>query len=235
MLDSLKQEVFEANLLLPKHNLITFTWGNVSGIDRQKGLVVIKPSGVDYDSMKASDMVVVDLKTGQKVEGDLNPSTDTATHLELYKACEDIKGIVHTHSRNATSWAQAGLDIPALGTTGADYFYGPVPCTRQMTDEEIKGQYEKDTGSVIIETFKKRNINFMDMPGVIVYSHGPFTWGTSPENAVHNAVVLEEIAFMAFQSTLLRSGKIEPMQQVLLDKHYLRKHGKNAYYGQSHK
>ncbi|SPT69884.1 L-ribulose-5-phosphate 4-epimerase [Anaerobiospirillum thomasii] len=235
MLESLKEEVFEANLLLPKHNLITFTWGNVSGIDREKGLVVIKPSGVEYDNMRASDMVVVDLMTGQKVEGSLNPSTDTPTHLELYKACEDIKGIVHTHSRNATSWAQAGLDIPALGTTGADYFYGDIPCTRQMTDEEINGEYEKETGTVIIETFNKRSLAFKDMPGVIVYSHGPFTWGKSPENAVHNAVVLEEIAFMAYQSTMLRGGRIEPMQKTLLDKHYLRKHGKNAYYGQGNK
>lgn len=235
MLESLKEEVFEANLLLPKHNLITFTWGNVSGIDREKGLVVIKPSGVEYDNMRASDMVVVDLMTGQKVEGSLNPSTDTPTHLELYKACEDIKGIVHTHSRNATSWAQAGLDIPALGTTGADYFYGDIPCTRQMTDEEINGEYEKETGTVIIETFNKRSLAFKDMPGVIVYSHGPFTWGKSPENAVHNAVVLEEIAFMAYQSTMLRGGRIEPMQKTLLDKHYLRKHGKNAYYGQGKK
>ncbi|SPT71450.1 L-ribulose-5-phosphate 4-epimerase [Anaerobiospirillum thomasii] len=235
MLESLKEEVFEANLLLPKHNLITFTWGNVSGIDRENGLVVIKPSGVEYDNMRASDMVVVDLMTGQKVEGSLNPSTDTPTHLELYKACEDIKGIVHTHSRNATSWAQAGLDIPALGTTGADYFYGDIPCTRQMTDEEINGEYEKETGTVIIETFNKRSLAFKDMPGVIVYSHGPFTWGKSPENAVHNAVVLEEIAFMAYQSTMLRGGRIEPMQKTLLDKHYLRKHGKNAYYGQGNK
>ena len=235
MLESLKEEVFEANLLLPKHNLITFTWGNVSGIDREKGLVVIKPSGVEYDNMRASDIVVVDLMTGQKVEGSLNPSTDTPTHLELYKACEDIKGIVHTHSRNATSWAQAGLDIPALGTTGADYFYGDIPCTRQMTDEEINGEYEKETGTVIIETFNKRSLAFKDMPGVIVYSHGPFTWGKSPENAVHNAVVLEEIAFMAYQSTMLRGGRIEPMQKTLLDKHYLRKHGKNAYYGQGNK
>ncbi len=197
--------------------------------------MVIKPSGVEYDNMRASDMVVVDLMTGQKVEGSLNPSTDTPTHLELYKACEDIKGIVHTHSRNATSWAQAGLDIPALGTTGADYFYGDIPCTRQMTDEEINGEYEKETGTVIIETFNKRSLAFKDMPGVIVYSHGPFTWGKSPENAVHNAVVLEEIAFMAYQSTMLRGGRIEPMQKTLLDKHYLRKHGKNAYYGQGNK
>lgn len=233
MLEDLKEEVFKANLLLPKHNLVTFTWGNVSGIDRNEGLMVIKPSGVDYDTMKASDMVVVDLETGKKVEGDLNPSTDTDTHLELYRACEDIKGVVHTHSRYAASWAQAGIDIPALGTTGADYFYGAVPCTRMMTDEEIKGSYEVETGKVIVETFKTRGIAMKDVPAVIVHSHGPFTWGTSPYNAVHNAVVLEEVAFMAFHSKMLLGGHIEPMQQTLLDKHYLRKHGKNAYYGQA--
>ncbi|HIV15329.1 MAG TPA: L-ribulose-5-phosphate 4-epimerase [Candidatus Avisuccinivibrio pullicola] len=233
MLEALKEEVFRANLLLPKYNLVTFTWGNVSGIDRKEGLMVIKPSGVEYDTMKASDMVVVDLETGKKVEGDLNPSTDTDTHLELYRACEDIMGVVHTHSRYAASWAQAGMDIPALGTTGADYFYGPVPCTRMMTDDEINGSYEAETGKVIVETFKNRNVPMKDVPAVIVHSHGPFTWGTSPDNAVHNAVVLEELAFMAFHSLMLRGGKIDPMQQTLLDKHYLRKHGKNAYYGQA--
>lgn len=232
MLEELKEKVFKANLDLPKHGLVTFTWGNVSGIDREKGLVVIKPSGVDYETMKASDMVVVDLETGKKVEGDLNPSTDTPTHLELYRACSDIMGVVHTHSRNATSWAQAGLDIPALGTTGADYFYGPIPCTRMMTPQEINGEYEAETGKVIIETFQDRKINFKDVPAVLVHSHGPFTWGKSPDNAVYNAVVLEEVAFMAFQATMLRGGTIKPMQQELLDKHYLRKHGANAYYGQ---
>lgn len=235
MLEKLKEEVFKANLLLPKYGLITFTWGNVSGIDREQGLMVIKPSGVEYDEMKASDMVVVDLKTGDKVEGDLNPSTDTQTHLALYRACADIKGIVHTHSRNATSWAEAGLDIPALGTTGADYFYGDIPCTRKMTEDEINGEYELETGNVIIETFKERNIAFKDVPAVIVHSHGPFTWGTSPYNAVHNAVVLEEVAFMAYQAATLRNNNIERMQQTLLDKHYLRKHGANAYYGQAKK
>lgn len=232
MLEELKEKVFRANLDLPKHGLVTFTWGNVSGIDREKGLVVIKPSGVDYETMKASDMVVVDLETGKKVEGDLNPSTDTPTHLELYRASADIKGVVHTHSRNATSWAQAGLDIPALGTTGADYFYGPIPCTRLMTREEINGNYEAETGKVIVETFLDRKINFKDVPAVLVQSHGPFTWGTSPDNAVYNAVVLEEVAFMAFHTQMLRNGFVKPMQQELLDKHYLRKHGANAYYGQ---
>lgn len=233
MLEDLKNEVFKANLELPQRNLVTYTWGNVSGIDRDAGLVVIKPSGVDYESMTAADMVVIDLKTGEKVEGDLNPSTDTATHLELYRACEDIMGIVHTHSRYAASWAQAGMDIPALGTTGADYFYGAVPCTRMMTDAEIQGEYEAETGKVIVETFRERGIPMKDVPAVIVHSHGPFTWGTSPANAVYNAVVLEEVAFMAFHSFMLRGGKIDSMQQTLLDKHYLRKHGANAYYGQA--
>ena len=232
MLDELKKKVFEANLELPKHGLVTFTWGNVSGIDRDAGMIVIKPSGVEYEEMSVNDMVVIDLKTGKKVEGDLNPSTDTETHLELYRACPDIMGIVHTHSRYAASFAQAGMDIPALGTTGADYFYGPVPCTRPMTDEEIKGAYEAETGKVIVETFKKRGIQMKDVPACVVYSHGPFTWGTSPYNAVYNAVVLEEIAFMDFHALMLRGGRMDAMQQVLLDKHYLRKHGKNAYYGQ---
>ncbi len=232
MLEELKKEVFKANLELPKHGLVTFTWGNVSGIDRDAGLVVIKPSGVEYETMSAEDMVVVDLKTGERVEGRLNPSTDTATHLALYRACPDIMGVVHTHSRYAASFAQAGRDIPALGTTGADYFYGPVPCTRPMTDAEIKGDYELETGNVIVETFKKRGIEMKDVPGALVYSHGPFTWGKSPDNAVYNAVVLEEIAFMAYHTITLRNGEATPMQQVLLDKHYLRKHGKNAYYGQ---
>lgn len=231
MLEELKHAVFKANLDLPKHNLVTFTWGNVSGIDRNAGLVVIKPSGVDYETMKASDMVVVDLETGNVVEGDLNPSTDTATHLEIYKACENIGGIVHTHSRNATSFAQAGLDIPALGTTGADYFYGDIPCTRKMTKEEIAGEYERETGKLIVETFKTRNIQLKDVPACLVYSHGPFCWGKDPDNAVYNAVVLEEVAYMAYHALTLRSD-LTRMQQELLDKHYLRKHGKNAYYGQ---
>lgn len=231
MLEDLKKAVFEANLDLPKHGLVTFTWGNVSGIDRKSGLVVIKPSGVDYETMKVEDMVVVDLKTGETVEGDLNPSTDTPTHLELYRSCPDIQGVVHTHSRNATSFAQAGIDIPALGTTGADYFYGAIPCTRKMTKQEIESEYELETGKVIVETFKKRNINMMDVPACVVYSHGPFVWGKSPANAVYNAVVLEEVAFMAYHALTLRPD-LQPMQQDLLDKHYLRKHGANAYYGQ---
>ena len=229
MLEQLKKEVFEANMLLPKYGLITFTWGNVSGVDREKGLMVIKPSGVEYDTMTAEDMVVVDLKTGKKVEGDLNPSSDTDTHVALYNAFPDIKGVVHTHSRWATTFAQAGMGIPALGTTHADYFYGEIPCTRKMTPEEIGGKYELETGNVIIETFKDKAPN--DIPAVLVHSHGPFTWGTDPHNAVHNAVVLEELAFMAWHNIMMNPN-IAPMQQELLDKHYLRKHGANAYYGQ---
>ena len=229
MLEQLKKEVFEANMLLPKYGLITFTWGNVSGVDREKGLMVIKPSGVEYDTMKAEDMVVVDLKTGKKVDGDLNPSSDTDTHVALYNAFSDIKGVVHTHSRWATTFAQAGMGIPALGTTHADYFYGEIPCTRKMTTEEIGGKYELETGNVIIETFKDKAPN--DIPAVLVHSHGPFTWGTDPHNAVHNAVVLEELAFMAWHNIMMNPN-IAPMQQELLDKHYLRKHGANAYYGQ---
>ena len=229
MLEALKQAVFEANLLLPKHNLVTFTWGNVSGVDREQGLMVIKPSGVDYDTMTAEDMVVVDLKTGKKVEGDLNPSSDTDTHVVLYNAFPEIGGIVHTHSRWATSFAQAGRGIPALGTTHGDYFYGEIPCTRKMTPDEIGGKYELETGNVIVETFKDKQPN--DIPAVLVHSHGPFTWGTDPKNAVHNAVVLEEVAFMAWHALQMRPD-LPPMQQELLDKHYLRKHGANAYYGQ---
>ena len=216
-------------MLLPKYGLITFTWGNVSGVDREKGLMVIKPSGVEYDTMKPEDMVVVDLKTGKKVEGDLNPSSDTDTHVALYNAFPDIKGVVHTHSRWATTFAQAGMGIPALGTTHGDYFYGEIPCTRKMTPEEIGGKYELETGNVIIETFNDKEPN--DIPAVLVHSHGPFTWGTDPHNAVHNAVVLEELAFMAWHNIMMNPG-IQPMQQELLDKHYLRKHGANAYYGQ---
>lgn len=229
MLKKLKKEVFHANLLLPEHGLVTFTWGNVSGIDRKKGLVVIKPSGVSYSDIEFSDMVVVELETGNVVEGELKPSSDTATHLELYKAFPNIGGIVHTHSRWATSFAQAGRGIPALGTTHADYFYGEIPCTRKMTQAEIEGEYEKETGTVIIETFKDKDPDAI--PAVVVYSHGPFAWGTDAMNAVHNAVVLEEIAFMNFHAMQLEP-KLQPMQQELLDKHYLRKHGKDAYYGQ---
>lgn len=229
MLEKLKQEVFEANLLLPKYKLVTFTWGNVSGVDCEKGLMVIKPSGVEYDTMKCEDMVVVDLKTGKKVEGDLNPSSDTDTHVALYNAFPNIKGIVHTHSRWATVFAQSGRGIPALGTTHGDYFYGEIPCTRKMTPEEIAGKYELETGNVIIETFDGKNPD--DIPSVLVHSHGPFCWGTDPMNAVHNAVVLEELAFMAWHC-LSMNPSLPPMQQELLDKHYLRKHGANAYYGQ---
>ncbi|MBR1583476.1 MAG: L-ribulose-5-phosphate 4-epimerase [Spirochaetales bacterium] len=228
MLEKLKEEVLKANLLLPKHNLVTFTWGNVSAIDRKSGLIVIKPSGVEYDEMKASDMVVVDLE-GNVVEGKLRPSSDTPTHIELYKAFPDIGGVVHTHSRWATSFAQAGLEIRPMGTTHADYFYGPIPCTRSLTDEEIKGQYEKNTGTVIIETFMGIDPNAV--PGVLVRNHGPFAWGTSAANAVHNAVVMEEVAFMNYHAMTLRP-EAPCVSQTLLDKHYYRKHGKNAYYGQ---
>lgn len=232
MLEELKQAVFEANLLLPKYDLVTFTWGNVSGVDREKGLMVIKPSGVEYDTMRPEDMVVVSLKTGEKVEGDLNPSSDTDTHVVLYNAFPDIGGIVHTHSRWATTFAQAGQGIEALGTTHGDYFYGEIPCTRKMTPEEIGGKYELETGNVIVETFRDKSAN--DIPAVLVHSHGPFCWGTSPKNAVHNAVVLEELAFMAWHAKMLNPA-LPPMQQKLLDKHYLRKHGANAYYGQGKK
>ena len=231
MLEDLKQKVYEANMLLPKHGLITFTWGNVSGIDRNSGLFVIKPSGVEYDVMKPEDMVVVDLD-GNKVEGELNPSSDTETHRVLYREFPNIGGVVHTHSRWATTFAQAGQGIRAYGTTQADYFYGEIPCTRDMTSEEIKGAYEYETGVVIAETF--RQINPDHMPAVLVKNHGPFTWGTDPFNAVHNAVVLEEGAMMAFHTQLLTGSRV-PMPQVLLDKHFLRKHGPDAYYGQKKK
>jgi L-ribulose-5-phosphate 4-epimerase len=230
MLEQLKQEVLEANLLLPKYALVTFTWGNVSGIDRKVGLMVIKPSGVEYDKMTSEDMVVVELVTGKCVEGKLNPSSDTQTHLELYKAFPDIGGVVHTHSRWATIFAQAGRGIPPLGTTHADYFYGEIPCTRKMTEQEIRGAYERETGSVIIECFKE--INPGDVPGALVCNHGPFSWGRNPYNAVHNAVVMEEVAMMAWHDLALFGTKLSVMQQTLLDKHFLRKHGANAYYGQ---
>lgn len=228
MLERLKEEVLKANLLLPQFGLVTFTWGNVSGIDREKGLVVIKPSGVEYDTMTADDMVVTDLD-GNVVEGKYKPSSDTPTHVELYKAFPNIGGIVHTHSRWATSFAQAHRDIPALGTTHGDYFYGDIPCTRLMTAQEIGGEYEKETGKVIIETFKDKDPDAV--PAVLVASHGPFSWGKTPYEAVHNAVVLEEVSFMALQAMSL-NPEIGKMQKELLDKHYLRKHGKNAYYGQ---
>lgn len=228
MLEELKKEVCKANLDLVKYGLVIFTWGNVSGIDREKELVVIKPSGVSYDNMKPEHMVVLDLN-GKVVEGQLNPSSDTATHLELYKKFKNIGGIVHTHSKFAVSWAQAGKSIPAMGTTHADYFYGNIPCTRRMTETEVKGEYEKETGTVIIETFK--NINPDEMPAVLVHSHGPFTWGKNPDDAVHNSVVLENIAEIAL-NMLSINPKAGEMDKYLLDKHFLRKHGKNAYYGQ---
>jgi L-ribulose-5-phosphate 4-epimerase len=231
MLTQLKQQVLEANLDLPRHKLVTFTWGNVSAVDRERGLVVIKPSGVEYEHMTAEDMVVVDLASGRTVEGAKKPSSDTATHLALYREFADIGGIVHTHSRHATIWAQAGLDIPAWGTTHADYFYGAIPCTRLMTQDEIEHDYELETGNVIIETFRQRDINPNAIPAVLVNAHGPFAWGKDAHNAVHNAVVLEEIAYMGIFSRQLTPG-IHSMQRELLDKHYLRKHGQNAYYGQ---
>ncbi len=231
MLEQLKETVLKANLLLPKHGLVTFTWGNVSGVDREAGLMVIKPSGVEYDEMCAGDMVVVSLETGERVEGRYKPSSDTPTHIALYKAFPNIGGVVHTHSRWATSFAQAGKGIPAFGTTQGDYFYGEIPCTRLMTAEEIHGEYELETGNVIIETYKERGINPDYVPACLVHSHGPFAWGTDPMNAVHNSVVLEEVAFMAFHAMALTPG-LPSMQQELLDKHYLRKHGPNAYYGQ---
>lgn len=229
MLEELKRQVWAANMLLPKYNLVTFTWGNVSGIDRESGLMAIKPSGVEYNKLTPEDIVLVDIKTGKRAEGTLNPSSDTATHCELYRSFENIGGIVHTHSRWATTFSQAGMGVPALGTTHGDYFYGEIPCTRKMTAEEIAGEYELETGRVIVETFSGKSPD--DIPAVLVNSHGPFAWGTDPENAVHNAVVLEELCFMAWHSMMLNSS-LKPMQQELLDRHYLRKHGENAYYGQ---
>lgn len=231
MLDDLKQQVLKANLALPRYGLVTFTWGNVSAVDRESGLVVIKPSGVEYDDMTVDDMVVVDLKTGSVVEGKKKPSSDTQTHLALYRAFPTIGGIVHTHSRHATIWSQAGQDLPSWGTTHADYFYGDIPCTRLMTEAEIAQDYELETGHVIIETFQQRDIEPTEVPAVLVHSHGPFAWGPDAETAVHNAVVLEEIAYMGIFSRQL-TPQLPNMQQELLDKHYLRKHGKNAYYGQ---
>ncbi|MFC0229309.1 L-ribulose-5-phosphate 4-epimerase [Serratia aquatilis] len=230
MLNQLKQQVLAANLSLPGYGLVTFTWGNVSAIDRQQGLMVIKPSGIAYEIMTVDDLVVVDLD-GVIREGCCKPSSDTDTHLALYRAFPDIGGIVHTHSRNATIWAQAGQAIPALGTTHADYFYGDIPCTRPMHEEEITGDYERQTGEVIIETFRLAKRDPQQVPGVLVYSHGPFSWGKTAADAVHNAVVLEEVAAMAMATRQLAPA-IQPMQSALLDKHFLRKHGKNAYYGQ---
>lgn len=228
MLEKLKQEVYEANMELPRRGLITYTWGNVSGIDREKGLFVIKPSGVDYDRLQPSDMVVMDLE-GNKVEGEMNPSSDTATHLELYRAFKEIGGIVHTHSPHATAWAQAGRALPCYGTTHADYFYGEIPCARNLTAEEIEAGYEMNTGKVIVETFEGKNPAYI--PAVLCKNHGPFTWGKDAAEAVHNAVVLEEIARMNYMTEVI-NPKSEPAPQCMQDKHFMRKHGPDAYYGQ---
>ncbi|MCD7755086.1 MAG: L-ribulose-5-phosphate 4-epimerase [Firmicutes bacterium] len=230
MLEQLKQAVYEANMELPRRGLVTFTWGNVSGIDREKGLFVIKPSGVEYDVLRPEDLVVLDLD-GNKVEGKLNPSSDTKTHLELYKAFPELGGIVHTHSTHAVAWAQAGRDIPAYGTTHADYFYGDIPCARSLTPEEIQEDYEKNTGMVIIETFRQRGLQPGFVPGVVCRNHGPFTWGKDAAQAVYHAVVLEEVAKMALLTELL-DPNVQPAPQHIQDKHFLRKHGPNAYYGQ---
>lgn len=227
MVKKLKEKVYKANLDLVKHGLVIFTWGNVSAIDRDKGLIVIKPSGVSYDSMKAEDMVVLDIE-GKILEGNLKPSSDTATHLVLYNAFPEIGGIVHTHSTYATAWAQAGKDIPSIGTTHADYFYEAIPCTRQMTKEEVEGDYEKETGNVIVERFK--NINPIFVPGVLVENHGPFAWGKNADEAVHNAVVMEQVAKMAYISFTINPQLT--MNNHLIEKHFNRKHGPNAYYGQ---
>ena len=228
MLEQLKEKVLKANLDLPKYGLVTFTWGNVSEIDRESGLIVIKPSGVEYDEMKAEHMVVVDLE-GNVVEGNLRPSSDTPTHIELYKAFPEIGGVIHTHSTWATSWAQSGRSIPAYGTTHADYFYGPIPTTRQLTEAEVEEAYEKNTGTVIIEAFEGKDLKAV--PGVVVRGHGPFAWGKDAKEAVHNAVVMERAAEMALKTELL-NPEAKPIEQYLLDKHYMRKHGPNAYYGQ---
>lgn len=228
MLEKLKEEVCKANLDLVAHGLVIFTWGNVSGIDREKGLVVIKPSGVSYDNMKPEDMVVVDLNSGEVVEGNLRPSSDTPTHLALYRAFPEIGGVVHTHSTYATAWAQAGIDLPNIGTTHADYFHDAVPCTRRMNEEEVTGDYELETGNVIVETFS--NLNPVHTPGVLVSNHGPFTWGKDPHEAVHNAVVLEQVAKMAFVAFSVNPSLT--MNPLLVEKHFSRKHGPNAYYGQ---
>ena len=232
MLEELKEKVFKANLDLVKHNLVIFTWGNVSAVDREKGLMVIKPSGVSYDTMKASDMVVVDLETGKVVEGDLNPSSDTATHLVLYRAFPEIGGIVHTHSTYATAWAQAGKDIPNIGTTHADYFHDEIPCTDDMTADQMDA-YEYNTGVVIVDRIKKGNINPVHTPGVLVKNHGPFSFGKDADNAVYNAVVMEQCAKMAFVSFCVNPDTT--MNPLLIEKHFSRKHGPNAYSGQKKK
>lgn len=232
MLEELKEKVYQANLDLVKHGLVLFTWGNVSGIDREKGLVVIKPSGVSYDTMKASDMVVVDLQTGNVVEGELNPSSDTPTHLVLYRNFPNIGGVVHTHSTYATAWAQSGCAIPNIGTTHADYFHDAIPCTEDMTKDQM-AEYEYNTGVVIVDKFTKDNINYVHTPGVLVKNHGPFTWGKDPAEAVYHAVVAEQVAKMAFVSFLVNPQT--KMNPLLIEKHFSRKHGPNAYYGQKKK
>ena len=231
MLEQLKQEVYEANMLLPKYHLVTFTWGNVSGIDREKGLFVIKPSGVDYDKLTPDSMVVVNLE-GEVVEGDYRPSSDTPTHVVLYNRFQEIGGVVHTHSPWATSWAQAGRGIPCYGTTHADYLYGQVPCVRTLTKEEIETAYEKNTGVLIADEFERLAVDYLATPAVLCKNHGPFTWGKDAKEAVHNEVVLEEVAKMAARCEQI-DPKVNPAPQELQDKHYYRKHGKNAYYGQS--
>ncbi len=230
MLEELKKAVYEANMDLPRYGLVTFTWGNVSGIDRERGLFVIKPSGVDYEKLSPEDMVVMDLD-GNKVEGKYNPSSDTATHVELYKAFPEIGGIVHTHSSYATSWAQAGRSIPCYGTTHADYMYGEIPCLRCLTKEEIDGAYEENTGRLIVDAYRELGKDIMAVPAVLCKNHGPFAWGKDAHEAVHNAVVLEEVAKMAYRAETI-NPRIQPAPQELQDKHYYRKHGANAYYGQ---
>lgn len=231
MLEQLKQLVFEANMELPKRGLVTYTWGNVSGIDRETGYIVIKPSGIEYEEMKPDDMVVLDLE-GNKIEGKYRPSSDTATHIELYKKYPEIGGIVHTHSTWATAWSQAQREIPLYGTTHADYFYGSIPCARSLTEEEIFGEYEKNTGLVIIETLEKNGVEPMSTPGILISNHAPFTWGKDAAEAVHNSVVLEEVAKMASYTETINPNVI-PAPEAIARKHYLRKHGKNAYYGQN--
>lgn len=230
MLEELKESVCKANLELVEKGVVIYTWGNVSGISEDREYMVIKPSGIDYDGMRPEDMVVINLKTGKTVEGKWKPSSDTATHLELYRAFPKMKGIVHTHSVNAVAFAQAGMNIPALGTTHADYFYGSVPCTRELSQYEVMGDYEINTGKVIIETIDDKIHDPMVIPGILVKNHGPFAWGNSPENAVYNSVVLEKVAEMAIKTLMLNQNA--EMKQYILDKHYMRKHGPNAYYGQ---
>ena len=230
MLKSLREAVYEANMELPRRGLVTYTWGNVSAVDRAAGLMVIKPSGVEYEDLSPDKLVVLDLD-GRRVEGSLNPSSDTRTHLKLYRAFPEIGGIVHTHSAHAVAWAQAGRDIPCFGTTHADYFYGPVPCTRALSPEEVEDEYEGSTGRVIVETFKERGLNPVHVPGVICRSHGPFTWGRDAAQAVYHAAVLEEVAKMAIFTVQINPEAL-PAPQHVLDKHFMRKHGPNAYYGQ---